>query len=270
MIQQMIPKVLKLIRSEKLRCAAVGIETDSTILPDEQKERQDRMQFLSSMGAFLQQAAPMAMQFPDMRGLLGGIMMFTLRTFSASRPLEKEFENFQKKLEALPPTPPPGQEQGDNGAAAAQATQAVAQVKAQTDTQIAQQQDQTKRYEIDKKSDHEAQKAADDHQYRMAQIDVEHRKLDLERQKLGLTVLADERTHDTERQDKATELANAQQDKAQEAQVAEQTRQDNMAQGDLDREQDMSQTEAANELENRKVDVQEKAIKAKGATNAPK
>jgi hypothetical protein len=265
MITAMIPKVLKLVRSEKLRCASVGIETDSTILPDEDKERQDRMAFLSSMGAFLQQAGPMAMQFPDMRGLLGGIMMFTLRTFSASRPLEKEFESFQKKLEAMPPTPPPG-EGGDNGEAAAQAQQQVAQLKAQTDKEVAGLNDQTKRYEIDKRAEHEAQKAKDDHAYRMAQIAVEEAKLDLERQKLGLTVVAEERQHDTEREDKAREFESAQQDKAIATQESQATREDALEQSDLDREDNQAQMEADNELQHRKLDVQETAAETAAKT----
>jgi hypothetical protein len=188
-MQVMFNAVVKLVRQDKLRLAAVGIETDSTILPDEQKERQDRMQFLASMGAFLQQAAPMAMQFPDMRGLLGGIMMFTLRTFSASRPLEKEFETFQKKLEAMPPTPPPGQQ--DNGQAAAQAAAQVAQMKAQADIQMASQSDATKRYEIDQKTQSEGNKQANEHQFRMAQLNLDQQKLHLETTKTGLNALND-------------------------------------------------------------------------------
>jgi hypothetical protein len=239
-IQTMFNAVVKMIRSEKLRCAAVGIETDSTILPDEQKERQDRMQFLSSMGAFLQQAAPMAMQFPDMRGLLGGIMMFTLRTFSASRPLEKEFESFQKKLEAMPPTPPPGQ--SDNGQAAAASAQAVAGIKAQTDTATASQADATKRYEIDQRVGLDRQKAADDHQYRMAQISLANAELELKRKQLGLDTLNEERAHDVEMQRTAVEAtaetADAEAQRQHEAQQAELDRQHEGNLEDLKQEYD--------------------------------
>jgi hypothetical protein len=139
----------------------------------------------------------MALQFPDMRGLLGAIMMFTLRTFSASRPLEKEFESFQAKLAASPPTPPPGSNEGQ---AAAQSAQAVAQLRAQTDTQTNQADNQTKMQEINARSQYENMKIQQDHQFRMGQLALQHESLQLERQRLGLNVLGEERAHQLEQQ----------------------------------------------------------------------
>jgi len=266
MIKQMFGAVVKMIRKDKLRCAAVGIETDSTILPDEQKERADRMAFLSSMGAFLQQAGPMALQYPDMRGLLGGIMMFTLRTFSASRPLEKEFEEFQKKMAMQPPMPPPGQED-KKGAAEAQkakiqsdtqiagqklqADQQTAAQKLQADQAAAAQADATKRYEIDQRVAQDRFKAEQDHEFRMRQLDLEQEKVELERTKLGLATMAEEREHDTVRADKDTERADALRDQMQAAAEKDADRED----ADVDR--DLTET-----LEQRKLDIQEKAAKA--------
>lgn len=208
--QKEAQQTFALIRSQKLRCANLDIETDSTILPDEQKERQDRMQFLSSIGAFLQQAGPMALQYPDMRGLLGGIMMFTIRTFSASRPLEKEFEAFVQKLQQQPAMPPPGQEGGDKGEAAAQATIQSAQIKAEADKEtagakaIADQQtaaanDATKRYEIDERNRLERERMVSDHEYRMAQLNLEEQKIRLQRVQAGATILKEEDDSDYER-----------------------------------------------------------------------
>jgi hypothetical protein len=279
--QQMFTAALKLIRSEKLRCAAVGIETDSTILPDEQKERQDRMQFLSSMGAFLQQAAPMAMQFPDMRGLLGGIMMFTLRTFSASRPLEKEFESFQKKLEAMPPTPPPGQEGGEDKTAAIEAQKEIAGLKATTDKEIAggkatadqatqAQQDATKRYEIDQRTALERDKAKQDHDFRMATLALEQEKLRFEKTKIGLQTIAEERTTDFERKDKEYEQAEAAEEKARADATEAADREQNAATEEANRADTVEERQETSKLENRKLDIQEKAIKAKPKPGAKK
>jgi hypothetical protein len=278
---QMFTAALKLIRSEKLRCAAVGIETDSTILPDEQKERQDRMQFLSSMGAFLQQAAPMAMQFPDMRGLLGGIMMFTLRTFSASRPLEKEFESFQKKLEAMPPTPPPGQEGGEDKTAQIEAQKEIENLKATTQKEIAggkaqadaatqAQQDATKRYEIDQRTAVERDKATQDHEFRMATLKLESDKLALERTKIGLQTIAEERNSDFERKDKEYEQAEAAEEKARADATEAADREQNAATEEANRADTVEERQEASKLENRKLDIQEKAIKAKPKPGAKK
>lgn len=248
-LREMFQKAVKLVRSEKLRCAAVGVETDSTILPDEQKERADRMQFLNSMGAFLQQAGPMALQYPDMRGLLGGIMMFTLRTFSASRPLEKEFEAFQQKMASQPPQPPPG-EGGDKGEAQAQATQAAAQLKADTDKQVAGMADATKRYEIDKKADTDRQKAQQDHDYRVAQLDLDRDKLAFEKQKLGLATLAEERDIDRDDEAKAFERgikAHELDETTAEAEEYEALERDKLALAEQQAEQAQAQLDAGTE-----------------------
>lgn len=206
-LMAMAKQVIQLVRSEKLRCASVGIETDSTILPDESKERADRMQFLNSMGAFLQQAGPMALQYPDMRGLLAGIMMFTLRTFTAARPLEKEFENFQKKLLAAPAQPPEGEGQGADSAATAQVVAQsraqVSQIKAASDEKIAAAKLQADTAEAARKAQVEAAQAQRDHEYRMAQLQIERERLALDKRKLALGVMAEER--DAERAERKEE-----------------------------------------------------------------
>jgi hypothetical protein len=122
--------VVKLLQTERERCAKIDIETDSTIMPDEAAERKDRMEFLGQIGAYLQQAGPMVEQHPEMRGLLGAMMMFTVRTFRASRPIEQEFERFQQ---ALAKAPPPANKP-DEGAAKAQSAIQVATLKTNADT----------------------------------------------------------------------------------------------------------------------------------------
>lgn len=147
-------EVVTFIRNEKLRCSRIDVETDSTLMPDEMAERKDRMDFLGAMGAFLQQAGPMAMQFPDMRGLLGALMMFTARTFNASRPIEKEFEQFQKALQAAPAVDPNKKEGGDDG----QTKLAAEQMKQQTSIQIEQAKGQASQAETEAKNNAELQR----------------------------------------------------------------------------------------------------------------
>lgn len=181
-IQQFL-KVVQLLKDEKQRCAKIGIETDSTIQPDESQERKDRLEFLGQIGAFLQQAGPMAMQFPDIRGLIGSLMMFAVHTFRNARPVEKEFQEFQKKLAAQPATPPPGQEkQGDNGQAAMQ----TAQIKAQSDQQIAQGTLQAKGQEVQAKLQLDQQKLKQDHDYNMAQLELKRQELALKERELAI------------------------------------------------------------------------------------
>lgn len=182
---QQFQQVAKLLKEDRRRCALIGIETDSTIQPDESQEREDRMKFLAAIGAFLQQAGPMALQFPDMRGLLGAIMMFTVKTFRQSRTIEKAFEDFTKKLQAAPPAPPPGQN-GDNGEAAANAQMQVANIKAQVDMQTAQLTDQGKQRDAQAKAQYEQARLQFDHEYRMAELALKEREVALKEQELRI------------------------------------------------------------------------------------
>lgn len=261
-VKAMFQAVVKLVRQEKLRCAAIDVETDSTILPDEEKERNDRMMFLNSMGAFLQQAGPMALQYPDMRGLLGGIMMFTLRTFSSSRPLEKEFETFQRKLEQMPPTPPPGQDGGKSQEASAQISaesqKAVASLKAQSDQTIADKNNQAKQAESSQRLALESKKADQDHEYRMAQLALDRQRVELDRKKVGLGVLQEERM-----------TANDEADAQYQRDIAGRTQADDNINQERDREENRVDIDIIDAREHRKLDIEDKkADAAKAAAKA--
>lgn len=170
-------KVIGILRDEKQRCSLIGIETDSTILPDEAQERKDRMEFLGQIGAYLQQAGPMALQYPDMRGLLGAIMMFVVRTFRSSRPIEQEFEQFQKQFAAQGQQPTPDGEKGDDGKVKAQAQVQTAQLKVQADQQMQGTDLEFERWKVQQQEETKRQKAQQDHDYRMEQLRIEEAKL---------------------------------------------------------------------------------------------
>lgn len=207
-------EVVQLLKTEKTRCALVGIETDSTIQPDEAQERKDRMEFLGQIGAFLQQAGPMALQYPDMRGLLGAIMMFTIRTFRASRPLEKEFEDFQKKLAAAPPMAPGGQGEGGGGDPhAAQAQVQGEDIKAKAAVQQNNDKLQMEKYKADLDAQLERERMQADHEYRMAQLNLERQKLSIEQGKALLqanqTQRQEDRADDAHEHDQSMDLDGA-------------------------------------------------------------
>lgn len=260
---QQFQKVVKLIKSEKDRAAAIGIETDSTLMPDEAAEREDRMNFLSSAGAFLQQAGPMALQFPDMRGLLGAIMMFTIRTFRASRPLEKEFDEFQKKLADAPPQGPPGSEGGgDNGEAAAQAQmqseqmkQQTAQMQMQTDERTSQAELQAKqaadKYKIDAELQFKREQLQAEERYKMAELELRGREVAVKEAELGI-----------KRQVAEVDAAVAQKDAVLEADAQDHSQAMDAQQA----EKGEREFEASREDADRSLTVAEKAANAKKPT----
>jgi hypothetical protein len=144
------------------------------------------LEFLGQIGAFLQQAGPMALQYPDMRGLLGSIMMFTIRTFRASRPLEKDFEDFQEAFAQQPALPPPGSKDWTrrrqrSGCGAGQSTSE--QIKQQGRNAATAARPADGKVQNRQAEETKQQKMQQDHEYRMAQLDMEQRRLGLEQEK---------------------------------------------------------------------------------------
>jgi hypothetical protein len=171
-----------LLRDEGRRVANIDIETDSTILADEEADRKDRMDFLAAAGAFLQQAVPAAQATPELGPLLGAMLMFTIRTFPSSRSIEDEFVKVQRSLENRPPQPP---NQDPNGhQAKAQAAQQVAQMRASTDQARIQSDQQTAQMQAQQKHEHdmamhqlEQQKEFNRHNERMEEVRLKEQEL---------------------------------------------------------------------------------------------
>ena len=96
--EQLFQAVIQLLKDEKLRGFRIDIETDSTILVDEQQAKETRIEFLSSAGQFLQQTLPLAQSMPQLAPLLGEMMLFAIRGFKAGRPLEFSFEQAVEQM----------------------------------------------------------------------------------------------------------------------------------------------------------------------------
>ena len=136
---QMFSQAVALLRNDALREFRVDIETDSTIAADDDEEKKRRTEFLAMVGAFFQQALPVAQMEPNIVPLMGKMLQFGARGFKAGRELETAIDQYVASLEkqtqeaqSQPPQPPPP----DPKAQAALITaQANAQAK-QADTQI--------------------------------------------------------------------------------------------------------------------------------------
>lgn len=116
-----------LIRKDGVRGFKLDIEADSTIAPDEDAEKQARIEFLQQMVPFMEQVTPIAQGNPEMADLVSQIAMFAVRGFRVARTLEEAFEKAFKVLGTMPPPPPKG------GHATAQPDPATEQAKIAAD-----------------------------------------------------------------------------------------------------------------------------------------
>lgn len=107
-----INRALDLLRSDCERGFRIDIETDSTIVADEQQDRADRIEFTGMVEKYLQTAQQIAVANPAAVPLLGKLLQFSVRGFRIGRDLENAIEEFCEKAEehakqaASQPAPP--------------------------------------------------------------------------------------------------------------------------------------------------------------------
>jgi hypothetical protein len=118
--------VVALLRNAEMRSFSVDIETDSTIVADEQAEKQSRTEFTTAMTTFIQTWGPIIQAQPKIAPLAGELLLFNTRAFKTADTLETAIEEFVQQMEKQPPAPPPG----EGGQQQDPAAMAMAQIKA--------------------------------------------------------------------------------------------------------------------------------------------
>jgi hypothetical protein len=104
-----IDAVMKVLRDEKLRAYRIDIETDSTVFEDAESEKQARIEMLTAVGGFLQQAVPVAQASPELTPLMFEMLATATRTFKSGRLLEDVLDEARQEIteKSKNPAPPP-------------------------------------------------------------------------------------------------------------------------------------------------------------------
>lgn len=92
-----------LLRNNVLRSFRIDIETDSTIMADEQEEKAARTEFITSVTSFLQAAGVITQQAPYMAPLLGEMLLFGVRAYNTGEQLEETIEQTVDIAKQQPP-----------------------------------------------------------------------------------------------------------------------------------------------------------------------
>lgn len=133
-------EVMEFLSDDRTRGFTIEIETDSTIQPDEDAEKNRRTEFVTAVGGLFQQAAPLVQQAPQLGPFMGEVLKFAAQGFRAGRPLESAIDQLVDQMQQMavqaqqPPQEPPPDP-------AMEAKQAEAQMKleglkAQTEAKV--------------------------------------------------------------------------------------------------------------------------------------
>lgn len=96
-----LEEVIQFLRNDKARGFTIEIETDSTIQPDEDAEKQRRVEFVTAVGGLFQQAAPIVMQAPQLGPFMGAVLKFAADGFRAGRPLGGAIDQLTEMLDGM-------------------------------------------------------------------------------------------------------------------------------------------------------------------------
>jgi hypothetical protein len=136
-----IDQVVRLLREQRLRPFVLDIETDSTISPDEDAQKQRATEFITAVGGFLNQAIQAVETLPQTAPLMADALKYVASQFRAGRELDQSIDEFadqMKQMAAQPKPPSPEQMKAQAESQHLQAKAAVDQASAQEKTANAQ------------------------------------------------------------------------------------------------------------------------------------
>ncbi len=167
---------IKLLRNQLARDVLIDVETDSTIHPDEDAEKQRRVELQEVVTKSFEPLIALQQVNPQLAAaivpLWGQTTLFTLRGFRAGREIEEVVEEAVKQIQGLaqqnaqqPPKPTPEEMKANEAKEKMASEERVRTQEAQIKGQV------------------EAQKAAQDHAQRMREFEVRERELAEEAQR---------------------------------------------------------------------------------------
>lgn len=178
-----IEQIDALLKNQRLRPFILDVESDSTISPNEEAEKSSRIEFITAVGGFIQQAGAMVAQQPQTAPFAAEMLKFTANSFRGGRELQASIDQFAEQVAQM------GQQraqQAQEPSPEAQKAQMEAQ-KMQADIQMQQQRMQMEAQKMQadiSKTRAEAETAAQQAQADLAKTKAEIAKIYAEIQKM--------------------------------------------------------------------------------------
>lgn len=213
---QELQAAIELLKAEAKRCYTIDVETDSTLAADEYREREAMTEFMGAVTPFLQNGLAFLQAAPAMIPAMNELFMMVLRRYKSGRSVEGAFETglqnwiqAQQQAQQQPPPPDPIMQQ-------LQMQNQVEQMKAQSNVEIKQAENQTRLQELQVKGQQEQQAQQIEMQKAMEQFKLDQQKLysdvELKKQDLALKQKDLEQTFWLELQKLKIELGNREED----------------------------------------------------------
>lgn len=212
-----VEKVMAYLKNERLRPYLLDVETDSTIQPDEDAEKQRRTEFVGMLGQMLNQATEMVAAAPDSAEFVGEVIKFATAPFRVGRSLEGAIDDFVDKMVRRASQPPPPNPEAE----ARKAEMEMAQQKMQADMAAKQADAQAKQQDAQVRMAEAQAKMQADQQKAALEMEGLRQKLALERQTAELAMGQMEAKHAMEMEKLQADIAKINASAAAQAEAAQ-------------------------------------------------
>lgn len=207
-----VEKVAAFLKDQRLRPFVLDIETDSTITPDENRQKELANEFIAAVGGAIGQAAPVIQTLPQLAPVFSDMLKFIAGQYRAGRELEGTIDEFAENMKQMAAQP-----QGNPEADAAKAQAEAEQAKLQGEMQMKQAEAQARQQEAQQKAEMEGAKLQAEMEAKAADMQMRQHesqaKLEADAQTAQLTIqtlqakaVADGQTHEQAMQKGALEL----------------------------------------------------------------
>jgi len=166
-----LDQVFFFLRDNRAKAFVLDIETDSTIMADENAEKQRRTEFVGVLSTLLPQLAQMISAEPQTAAFCGEVLKFATAPFRSGRSLDGAIDELIEQMKQKSDQP-----KGDDPATAkGKIDLQIAQMKQQSDQQTAAAAAQLKQAEMEQKDRHKQWELQNDRLLKKAELDAKQR-----------------------------------------------------------------------------------------------
>ena len=166
--QPTVEQVLDFLQDCRARAFTLDIETDSTIVVDENAEKERTTEFVQMLGVLLPQLAQMTASAPQTAPFCGEVLKFAVKPYRAGRSLDGAVDELVETTKQMADQPRPD----DPTIAQNKTALQIEQMKQQRQAQQDQATNQLKAQELQMKDQHERMKIQSNEQLKMLELNA--------------------------------------------------------------------------------------------------
>jgi hypothetical protein len=205
--QPSIEQVLHFLKNNRIKSFVLDIETDSTILIDENTEKQRRGEFIGMLAQLMPQLTQMIMTEPQTAGFCGEILKFAVAPFRVARSLDAAIDDLVEQMTQKATAPRPD----DPATLQAKTAKEIETMKVEATKEKDRNELQLKAAELQQKDTHEKMKLQSHVAIEQMKLQAQQQDQQASAQQSNMKAMADREKHQADMVKAQTDMVMARQ-----------------------------------------------------------